>query len=332
MESDNLVIALNNGLAPYAVPLVCDDLTGPRSLLGESSAVPRPVCRITCACRRNCEGKQDNEDLPIGDLNGFVLWKGHPGQKDGLLAVAATTYIVGACPSSFDVAWELMRRNALPEWGAVLASLQKQGRGQLRRHWHSPRGNLHVTFRLPRSTSLSGDGAAVVTGYLLARALTSLGFSLTLKWPNDLLASDGRKVGGILLEEREGVLLAGLGLNLVEAPAETALRETAATPAAILFPSCEMPGDDPLTPFSLWQSLVERCIMEYTRRIAGREQEDIFTEADSLLAWKGRQVVVTENDAPVHSGECLGFGPRGGLMLRARGVDSEVFSGSLRLA
>lgn len=321
MESDNFVVALNDGLAPYAEPLVCDDLTGPRSLLGESSRVPRPVCRI---------GGGKGRSSPGNDLKGLVLWRECSGEMDASLAVAAATYLAGACLSTFEVAWDLMRRNALPEWGAVLASLQREGRGQLRRQWHSPRGNLYVTFRLPRAANLSGDAAAVVTGYLLVRSLNALGFLLFLKWPNDLLSSDGRKVGGILLEERDGVLLAGLGLNLVEAPA--ALRTAAATPAAVMFPNCEAPGDEPLSPFRLWQSLVERCIMEYTCSISGRDLKEILAAADSVLAWKGRRVLVVENDTPVRSGECMGLGPRGGLVVRAHGADNEVFSGSLRLA
>ncbi len=324
MESDIFVVALNEGLVPYADPLVCDDMIGFHSLFGESSGAPRPVCRLGCG-----EDAGDVE-IPGSGLKGFVLWRKGSGQKTDPLAVPANTYLAGACSSTFDVAWELVRRKALPEWGAALASLQRQGRGQLRRQWHSPRGNLYATFRLPRSEGFAGDGAAVVTGYLLARALNSLGFSLLLKWPNDLLTPDGSKVGGILLEEREGVLLAGLGINLVEAP--TALREAAAAPAAILFPSGEMPGDEPLSPFGLWKSLVERCIMEYAHNIAGRCQKEIFAAAQSLLAWKGRRVAIVENDTPLYSGECVGLGPCGGLLLRTRGGDSEIFSGSLRLA
>jgi BirA family biotin operon repressor/biotin-[acetyl-CoA-carboxylase] ligase len=39
-----------------------------------------------------------------------------------------------------------------------------------------------------------------------------------LKWPNDLLA-DGAKLAGILLERRGDVIVAGIGVNLADAPA-----------------------------------------------------------------------------------------------------------------
>jgi BirA family biotin operon repressor/biotin-[acetyl-CoA-carboxylase] ligase len=43
------------------------------------------------------------------------------------------------------------------------------------------------------------------------------GFSVSLKWPNDVLV-DGRKIGGILLEAEESWLIVGIGLNVHQHP------------------------------------------------------------------------------------------------------------------
>ncbi len=60
---------------------------------------------------------------------------------------------------------------------------------------------------------------------MVADELAARGAAVRIKWPNDLLV-DGRKVGGILVEERGGVVVAGLGLNLGGAPRDHALRAT----------------------------------------------------------------------------------------------------------
>ena len=267
------------------------------------------------------------------------------GEKPGMqpLAVPAYTCVTGCCTSTFAVAWALAEENLLPEWGAVLSSCQTEGRVQMRRFWHSPRGNLHVTFRLPGDALLKGDAASVVTGYILTMAFKALGFSLSLKWPNDLLQVEGGKVGGILLEEKKGILLAGLGVNLVEIPSASLLREGGAVKGALLAPGASRPvspriarsasvGEAP-APFFLWRQLVSEAILAYSRAVEGRSLSDLFSSLDSVLAWKGREVVVREGANAVLSGRILGFGPGGRLRLRlTQGEIRHVFSGSLALA
>ena len=70
----------------------------------------------------------------------------------------------------------------------------------------------------------AGSAASTVTGAMLAATLGKLGFAVRLKWPNDLVVQDGdapAKVAGILLEERAGVLLAGIGINVAWAPRQS---------------------------------------------------------------------------------------------------------------
>ncbi len=259
----------------------------------------------------------------------------YAGQRTGgpsmELSVAATTYIAGNCTSTFDVAWQLVRDNVLPEWGAVLASRQSAGRGQLRREWHSPRGNLYVTFRLPDDPNLRGDAASVVAGWLLAAAFSRLGFPVSLKWPNDLLNDAGQKVGGILLEERGGVLLAGVGVNIAKAPPPEQLRADHAASAAVLS-GREESSNAPPAPFPLWRSLVRALIQEYICSVAGQSAAGIFAGVNAMLAWKGRAVTLFEGDGSAVSGRLEGVGRQGGVLLRCAGGETrELSSGSLSL-
>ena len=348
------VIALVHGLHPHAEALDCEDVKGPRSLFGESVPVPKPV---SSGEERDSWAKKKGGPQDIR-ANARVLWensealspeerarrvlspeaavfqpaaKGSPPRLD----VPASTYIAGRCTSSFNLAWHLLENGMLPEWGAVLCSCQTEGRGQLRRTWHSPRGNLYVSFRLPHDANLQGDAASLVTGGLLAGAFKALGFPLSLKWPNDLLLAETSKVGGLLLEERDGVILAGLGLNLAECPPAALLRADRATPAAVLLPchARESGAEEPLAPFALWRHLVSAAILEYTCSVAGRSLSRVLDGFERLLAWKGKRVILTEADGSSFSGRYQGLGGKGGLLLQHDdGSENEFCSGSLSLA
>ncbi len=108
-----------------------------------------------------------------------------------------------------------------PEGAVVLAEQQTGGRGRRRRRWVSPAGaglyfSVLLRPRLPLTELLRLSLAA---GVALAETAEVGG----LKWPNDLLAPDGRKLAGVLLEadlrgEDVRYLLLGIGLNVHKAP------------------------------------------------------------------------------------------------------------------
>ena len=117
----------------------------------------------------------------------------------------------------------------------VTGEIQTAGRGRQGRVWVSPHGNLHASFLLrppvkPAQAAEFGFGVAVA----VAEAVEQLapGHPAKCKWPNDVLA-DGKKIAGILLESRGTPatldwLIAGIGVNVAEAP------EKAAWPATSL--------------------------------------------------------------------------------------------------
>ena len=109
-----------------------------------------------------------------------------------------------------------------PEGTWLRAERQTGGRGRLGREWASPVGNLYASTLV---RVMPGDpdapSLALVAGVAVqaaAAAWAGAGAStLTLKWPNDLLA-DGAKLAGILLERSGGAIVAGIGVNLAVAP------------------------------------------------------------------------------------------------------------------
>ncbi|MDR1686269.1 MAG: hypothetical protein LBR82_07510 [Desulfovibrio sp.] len=204
---------------------------------------------------------------------------GEEGDFPRGLDMPAACFLAGACSSAFLLAWRFCRDGLLPVWGSVLASCQESGYGQFRRGWHSPRGNLHVCFRLPADPLFRGDSAAVALGLLVCTEFRKLGFPLSLKWPNDLLVEQRAKVGGMLVEERDGVVIAGLGVNTAEAPGAELLREEHALPAALLPrpDSARYAGDTP-APFYLWRVLVSGLIVACGSGAGGRTLSELTAE------------------------------------------------------
>lgn len=245
--------------------------------------------------------------------------------------VPAPVYLCDEVTSTFAVARALAQDGRLPAWGAVLAACQTAGRGQYGRQWQSPRGNLYVTFRLPDAPLFHTGASALVTGIMLAMAFSRLGYPLRLKWPNDLLNGDQAKAAGILLEDRGGVLLAGVGVNLRMLPEAEELRRERAAPAGLLLGSDGKPC--PLAPLALWQALVDEMISVYKLTFAEAKAETLPGLADPFLAWRGEAVTVSDTDGTVKSGKLGGVGPAGGLfLLTSDGRSKELFRGSLARA
>lgn len=259
----------------------------------------------------------------LGDLGGVqerpvqgwtAQWRG-PGN----------VYLCQDCSSALDVAWRLLEWGWLGEGDAVLAVTQWTGRGQVRRPWQSLPGNLHVVWRTP-ALSKAWDGfSALLPAWLTARTLRRMGWDVRLKWPNDLVWH-GRKVGGILVEQRGTVTMVGLGLNLAAVPESGALRGGSVVPAGSM--------DGRICPARCWEELVFDRVSWYRDHLPVLQPAH-FAEAFSQdLLWKGQPVVVTEHDADTDGlrGIVLGVAEDGSLMLSVGGSIQRITFGDVRPA
>jgi len=94
-------------------------------------------------------------------------------------------------------------RAGAPEGVVAIADHQTSGRGRLGRRWEAPAGTNLLASVLLRPDLRAEErhlASAVVclAGRQAARQIA--GVTLAVKWPNDLVAHDGRKVAGILAE------------------------------------------------------------------------------------------------------------------------------------
>lgn len=165
-------------------------------------------------------------------------WSGaaRPGCRIGHRIEAHATL-----PSTNDRARELLA-DADGAGVVVVAELQTAGRGRRGRTWISPAGrNLTMSVALRPQLAATDAWQLGLAVALAVRGACAAIAPVGLKWPNDVVAADGRKLGGLLVEtaiegDRIAGAVAGIGINVnwrrdempdEIAPAATSLAEIA---------------------------------------------------------------------------------------------------------
>lgn len=129
--------------------------------------------------------------------------------------VTTVSYKIAAfdtLPSTQD---ELRRRLSAGEdvHGLVVqAACQTAGRGQRARDWQAARGGSYQTLAVRFGGAVPSQ-AALVLALGVAEVLPTYGVQVGLKWPNDIFYR-GKKLAGVLVEQVQGHLLVGVGLNV----------------------------------------------------------------------------------------------------------------------
>lgn len=96
----------------------------------------------------------------------------------------------------------------------VVAARQTAGRGRRRSAWeNAPRALAASLAFAPGWAPADWGLLPLLAGLAAVRTLAGRAAAVRLKWPNDLVVEQA-KVGGILVEGADGVVVAGLGLNL----------------------------------------------------------------------------------------------------------------------
>jgi BirA family transcriptional regulator, biotin operon repressor / biotin---[acetyl-CoA-carboxylase] ligase len=217
-----------------------------------------------------------------------------------------------------------------PDGTCVLAEEQTAGRGREERTWSSPAGQgIWLSLVLRPARPAEPGALPLLVGLAVARALTPFCKPAVprVKWPNDILLDD-RKLGGILCEgawerERLSFVVAGIGLNVLQLPADfpPELRDSATSvrEAAGWSPSrAELAG----------------AVVGEVRRVLESPVLDAvaLAELERRDALRGRAVRVTAGGGQELSGEALGIGADGSLLVRATGDEvRRIRSGTVRL-
>ncbi|MDY6827568.1 MAG: biotin--[acetyl-CoA-carboxylase] ligase [Bacillota bacterium] len=263
--------------------------------------------------------------IPVksGNDRGMTAW------RSGSVSANFASLVCGSCSSTMDALRYLVDVFGLSPWDGLLAVEQKEGRGRRNHSWISPPGNLYVSWPWPdpgkerETVSRWRMVTSLLAGELTAVALETFGVETAVKWPNDLLVNN-RKVCGILVENRDGSTIVGLGLNLVYAPGRNKLEKSPAADAI----SLQDMGKS-VSPLEFWFRFVETGRRRFEQIMASMSPEDFIMLLQRRLAWKGKAVLIKKNDDEAYLAEISGLSPDGGLLIIREGKLETVYTGSI---
>ncbi|MDR2825201.1 MAG: hypothetical protein LBV76_00220 [Deltaproteobacteria bacterium] len=114
------------------------------------------------------------------------------------------------------------------------------------------------------------------------------------------------------MEERDEILLAGVGLNCTKQPEAMLLRENTALYPAVLPENFSL-----RSPIPLWVELVQKLIFVYDTMFTTTSIQQLLLKAEDYLLWKGSEVQVLGSFAEdsVITGLLGGLTEQGGLRL-----------------
>lgn len=215
-----------------------------------------------------------------------------------------------------------------PEGLVVVAEAQTAGRGRHGRSWHSPPGSgLYVSVLL-RPPARAVPLLTLAGGVALCEAVReSTGLAAAIKWPNDLLAPDGkRKLAGILVEgsaagDRFEHAVFGYGINVRPSayPAEIRGRVT----------SLEEELGRPIDADALLQATLAALDARYEDLLQGRSPGVLARWMALAPRARGARIEWTAGGV-TRSGVSAGIDESGALLAEAEGGLEPIVSGEVR--
>jgi BirA family transcriptional regulator, biotin operon repressor / biotin---[acetyl-CoA-carboxylase] ligase len=194
---------------------------------------------------------------------------------------------------------------------AVVADLQTAGRGRQGRGWLSPPGvNLMCSVGLRPHIPAEQAGLLGLAAAVAVREACRPWAALEIRWPNDLVAAEGSKVAGLLIEtaldgERISLAVLGIGIN-------------------VNWRRAEMPGGIAETATSLWDlagasvdrvALLTRLLAALDDEVKGLEDGRSPVERYRAASWlDGRQVQIDLGDRQL-GGAVAGIADDGSLLV-----------------
>jgi BirA family biotin operon repressor/biotin-[acetyl-CoA-carboxylase] ligase len=200
----------------------------------------------------------------------------------------------------------------------IVAHEQKQGRGRLDRPWCSESGGLYTSIVL---TDFDPDiPYSMLASHALYGTIQELGVEARLKWVNDVLCGKNRKIAGVLTEERGGISVIGMGVNVNNREFPPGIREHAT--------SLYLESGKQVDIVDYLCSILE-CFFPMLDRAHNGEIEDLLANWEEEADLKGRRVKLTGEHGDLF-GIARGINRKNGaLHLMVDTELKEVYEGSL---
>jgi BirA family biotin operon repressor/biotin-[acetyl-CoA-carboxylase] ligase len=198
--------------------------------------------------------------------------------------------------------------NDLQHGQVLAAEFQSAGRGRLDRKFEADKSasllfSLYLEPQRPRN---DWGWIPLLAGLAVTKTLNSQENYFATKWPNDVLAVDSPadgKVSGILVETHNNGVIVGIGINV--GMSKTELPVPTATSLALL-------GIKELD-----RNIYLAKILEVFAHLLARWEsgEDLTSEYLELSSTIGKKVEIHHTDGEIESGQAVGIGLHGELIL-----------------
>ena len=244
------------------------------------------------------------------------------------LSTLADLTVLQVVSSTNEYLYNLLNNQSIHA-NVVLAEYQDKGRGRRGKQWVSPYASglcLSLGWHFD-STPASYTALSLATGVAVCRSLQRSGIQKAgLKWPNDIV-SDGKKLGGILLESRsesagcsDVVIGIGINVNLPEKSRESIQQ-------AVI----DLKG---ISEESVSRNSLSAILIEELFFMLKQYQQQGFSSCISqwreLDAYKGKEAdLILPNETL--RGEILGIDENGLLLMQVNGETCRFSSGELSL-
>jgi BirA family biotin operon repressor/biotin-[acetyl-CoA-carboxylase] ligase len=203
----------------------------------------------------------------------------------------------------------------------VVAREQTAGRGRQQRAWASPLdAGLYFSVVLrPRLAPQSWPLLTLAAAIAVADALKEVcAVSVDIKWPNDILATDGRKLCGILAETVETkagrACVLGIGINLTKEAFAPEIAERATSVEALTGARVELEA--------VLRALVKALGERYLQLESADGVEEIRDEWTARSSYAEGKRVQIALGAEIIVGTTRGLEPDGAL--RVETVEGEI--------
>lgn len=134
-----------------------------------------------------------------------------------------SAYVYYEVGSTMDVAAELSAQVSPRASMLIIGLRQTQGRGRQGKVWLAPDDSFSGTYAFAADHIIQNVSSfSLVVGCAVRDVCRSLGADVSLKWPNDIVSLDARKLCGVLTtgasSNNQHHVSVGIGMNLISKP------------------------------------------------------------------------------------------------------------------
>jgi BirA family biotin operon repressor/biotin-[acetyl-CoA-carboxylase] ligase len=196
-------------------------------------------------------------------------------------------------------------------YSVIIGEEQLNGYGTNGRSWISPKGNIYLSFIVPKNIVEKAHigRLSIATSVAVANVIKNLGIKdVSVKWPNDILI-ENKKITGILVEIEGEFAIIGVGINIQKAPSIN-------NKTTCIKNHCTLP----INIESIIDELIKYLLNEYDKLQANKFNE--IKQSWSLMCPDLGKIVKRETE----EGVFLRIGNYGEMIMDCNGVIKTIFS------